>query len=329
VNTQPARRRAQSGSSTNNQALSGSLIEPEEFIVKIIAFHFHAPSDSETGTTEYDQRMAPRNRPANSPPRRTLLSFDEWAGDKQFATTLARGLELLRCFTPEHPVQGNTDLARKTGLPKATVSRLTYTLSNLGYLTSTLQFGKFQLAPAVVSLGYPLLAAFKARQLIRPAIREFSAITGGSVSLGVRDRLNIVYVETSRSSSVFSSNLSDIGMSHPIIATAIGRAYLAACNGIDRKRLLNQIKLKAPQLWERHSRAALKSVELFAKLGFVASYRPLRPEAQAVAVPFRLSSYHDIVVKNCVLHVSQLRPNQLEEDIGPRLVSVVQGLNLV
>jgi DNA-binding IclR family transcriptional regulator len=270
-----------------------------------------------------------KNQSTIDPPRRTLVSFDEWAGDKQFATTLARGLELLRCFTPDHPVQGNTDLARRTGLPKATVSRLTYTLTNLGYLSSNAQIGKFQLAPAVVSLGYPLLAAFKARQLIRPAIREFSNITGGSVSLGVRDRLNIVYVETSRSSSVFSSNLSDIGMSHPIIATAIGRAYLAACSTDERKRLLNQIKLKTPQLWERHNRAALKSVELFAKLGFVASYRPLRPEAQAVAVPFRISSYSDIVVMNCVLHVSQLRPNELEENIGPRLVSVVKGFGLV
>jgi DNA-binding IclR family transcriptional regulator len=272
--------------------------------------------------------MGLTNQSGRTPPRRTLLSFDDWAGDKQFATTLARGLELLRCFTPDHPVQGNTDLARRTGLPKATVSRLTYTLLNLGYLSSNAQYGKFQLAPAVVSLGYPLLAALKVRQLVRPAIREFAAITGGSVSLGVRDRLNMIYIETSRGTSVFSSNLSDIGMSHPIIASAIGRAYLAASSTTDRKKLSNQIRLKTPQLWERHGRAALKSIEAFAKQGFVTSYRPLRPEAQAVAVPFRISSYDDIVVMNCVMHVSQLGRNQLEEDIGPRLLSVVQAFKL-
>ena len=33
--------------------------------------------------------------------------FSEFAGDKQFATTLARGLEILRCFTPEAPTLGN------------------------------------------------------------------------------------------------------------------------------------------------------------------------------------------------------------------------------
>ena len=33
--------------------------------------------------------------------RRTPEGWSELEGDRQFATTLARGLELLRCFTPE------------------------------------------------------------------------------------------------------------------------------------------------------------------------------------------------------------------------------------
>ena len=41
--------------------------------------------------------------------------------DRQFVTALARGLELLRCFTPSESVLGNQELARKTGLPKPTI----------------------------------------------------------------------------------------------------------------------------------------------------------------------------------------------------------------
>ena len=36
------------------------------------------------------------------------------ATDRQFATTLAKGLEILRCFTPVKPVLGNSELAEKT-----------------------------------------------------------------------------------------------------------------------------------------------------------------------------------------------------------------------
>ena len=49
----------------------------------------------------------------------------EHEGDRQFATTLARGLEVLRCFTPLEPLLGNKEISVRTGLPKPTVSRLT------------------------------------------------------------------------------------------------------------------------------------------------------------------------------------------------------------
>lgn len=52
--------------------------------------------------------------------------------DRQFATTLARGLEMLRCFTPLQPVLSNKDLAHKLNVSKPTVSRFTYTLTRLG-----------------------------------------------------------------------------------------------------------------------------------------------------------------------------------------------------
>ncbi|WP_410315050.1 helix-turn-helix domain-containing protein, partial [Klebsiella pneumoniae] len=41
---------------------------------------------------------------------------------------------MLRCFTPRESLLGNQELAKKTGLPKPTVSRLTHTLTRLGYL---------------------------------------------------------------------------------------------------------------------------------------------------------------------------------------------------
>ncbi|MEG4313517.1 helix-turn-helix domain-containing protein, partial [Pseudomonas sp. FIP_A4] len=44
---------------------------------------------------------------------------------------LSRGLEVLRAFTHGSVVLGNQDIARITGLPKPTVSRLTYTLTRL------------------------------------------------------------------------------------------------------------------------------------------------------------------------------------------------------
>src|ERR1700730_13694970 len=96
----------------------------------------------------------------------------EHEGDRQFATTLARGLEVLRCFTPLEPLLGNKEISVRTGLPKPTVSRLTYTLTKLGYLRHNMRLGKYQLGSAVLSIGYPLLASMKVKQAAPAAVEE-------------------------------------------------------------------------------------------------------------------------------------------------------------
>src|SRR5260221_8907303 len=92
----------------------------------------------------------------------------EHEGDRQFATTLARGLEVLRCFTPLEPQLGNKEISVRTGLPKPTVSRLTYTLTKLGYLRHNMRLGKYQLGSAVLPIGYPLLPPLDRPQVAPP-----------------------------------------------------------------------------------------------------------------------------------------------------------------
>ncbi len=65
--------------------------------------------------------------------------------DRQFAVTLARGLEILRCFLPGERTLGNRDFVERTGLSKATVSRLAFTLTELGYLRHDVEARKYRL----------------------------------------------------------------------------------------------------------------------------------------------------------------------------------------
>ncbi|MGV3652750.1 MAG: IclR family transcriptional regulator [Noviherbaspirillum sp.] len=260
------------------------------------------------------------------PSDRSYDPVSEFEGDKQFATTLARGLEILRCFTPQTPILSNSELSRRTGLTKPTISRFTYTLSRLGYLRSDPRHGKYQLGSAVLSLSYPLLANIALRQIVRPMMNELADYVRGSVSMGIRDRLNIVYVETSRSYSAFHSQLSDIGMSHPIAGSAIGRAYLAGCDMSERTALLNEIKVKTPADWERHQHAIAQSLEQFDRHGFCVSRGEVRSEIHGVGVPMRRRTDGEIIVFNCVVQSFMVKPNMLEQDIGPRLAAMVRTL---
>ena len=69
-----------------------------------------------------------------------LARIADATGDRQFAIALARGLELLRAFGPADRALTNRELCDRTGLPKATVSRMTHTLTLLGYLSAMLMW---------------------------------------------------------------------------------------------------------------------------------------------------------------------------------------------
>jgi len=256
--------------------------------------------------------------PASSP-----YSY-EHEGDRQFATTLARGLEVLRCFTPLEPMLGNKEISVRTGLPKPTVSRLTYTLTKLGYLRHNMRLGKYQLGSAVLSIGYPLLASMSIRQIARPFMKELADYTNGAVNMGIRDRLAMVFVEACRSGNI--TTLPDIGTSVPIAQSVIGRAFLFACTPAEREAVLNQMKVKEPAMLSKNQPAITKSLEDIRTKGYCFANGDIRREVHAVGVPMRRSVDGEIVTFNCAVPVFMLKKSQLEDDIGPRLVAMVRNI---
>ena len=248
----------------------------------------------------------------------------EHEGDRQFATTLARGLEVLRCFTPLEPMLGNKEISVRTGLPKPTVSRLTYTLTKLGYLRHNMRLGKYQLGSAVLSIGYPLLASMSVRQIARPLMKELADYCNGSVNMGVRDRLNMVYVEACRSGNL--TTLPDIGTSVPIAQSVMGRAFLYACTPPEREAVLNHMKVKEPEMLRKYQPAIAKSLEDVRGKGYCVSNGDLRREVHAVGVPMRRNVDGEIVTFNCGVPTFLLKKGQLEDDVGPRLVAMVRNI---
>jgi DNA-binding IclR family transcriptional regulator len=161
--------------------------------------------------------------------------------DRQFATTLARGLDVLRAFAPDAIRLGNKDIVARTGLPKATVSRLTYTLTQLGYLRRNAHQNKYELAPQALGLCQPLLAGLTVRHLARPVLERLAAEVHGTAGLAICDRVSMVCVEAANPRSVPPAL--EIGAAMPLLGSAAGLAYVAGCTVEERTSLLNRMRV--------------------------------------------------------------------------------------
>ncbi|MFC7555414.1 IclR family transcriptional regulator [Pseudoroseomonas wenyumeiae] len=113
--------------------------------------------------------------------------------DRQFIQVLARAMDILRAFTAEDSVLGNQELAERTGLPKATVSRLTYTMTKLGQLSYLPRFAKYQLGLGLVPLGQLALDNLAIRQVAAPLMRHLAEETNASVSRQSRRAVDAVH----------------------------------------------------------------------------------------------------------------------------------------
>jgi DNA-binding IclR family transcriptional regulator len=164
------------------------------------------------------------------------------ATDRSFVVALSRGLDVLRAFQPNDGLLGNQEIAARTKLPKPTISRLTYTLTKLGYLTPVPRFEKYQLAPAALALGYAALANLGVRHLSEPYREELMRETGGAVAIGGRDRLSMIYFGQSRGMTLGVQL--DVGSRIPIATTAMGRAYIWALP--DEERAATCANITAP-----------------------------------------------------------------------------------
>jgi DNA-binding IclR family transcriptional regulator len=253
--------------------------------------------------------------------------FPDESKDRNFVTALARGLDLLRCFTPEESLLGNQELAAKTGLAKATVSRLTYTLAKLGCLKKSAASGKYHLDVGVLAFGYQMLSNLSARAIARPFMEEMARYSGVAVAMAARDRLQMVYLDVVHGQANLTMRR-QVGSYLPLHLSSMGRASLAAMPENERDFLLGHIRTRYADDWLEIRRGLERAFRDYADFGFCLSIGEWTRDVNSVAVPL-VHKEHGILAFNCGGPAFQLPRDKLEDDIGPRLIDMVNQIQAV
>jgi DNA-binding IclR family transcriptional regulator len=244
--------------------------------------------------------------------------------DPSFATTLAHGLDLLAAFRNGSSPLSNADLASATGLSRPTVSRLTYTLTQLGYLKRDAK-GRFQLGLGVLAAAYPVLSALKVRQMARSLMREFAAYAGGTVSIAMPFGLDFIYVETLRTTDAVS-HVPDVGFTSTMATTAVGRALLSLYTKDELEQHVARVKAERPEEAEYVLRRTLPDMELCKERGFAVSIGEWRRELFGVAAPLYRTASGDCLSVNCGMPSFRFSAEQIERECGPRILGLARSI---
>ncbi|GAC1421138.1 MAG: IclR family transcriptional regulator C-terminal domain-containing protein [Acidobacteriaceae bacterium] len=152
-------------------------------------------------------------------------SLDQYTGDPNFMTSLARGLLVIQSFSPQHPQMTISQLAVKTGLSRAAVRRCLYTLTKLGFAGAE-DGSRYGLRPRMLALSNTYSTSSTLSTAAQPILERMSASLRESFSVATLDGDEIVYIARTQVHRVLAVDL-HIGSRLPAYCTSMGRVLLA------------------------------------------------------------------------------------------------------
>lgn len=239
-------------------------------------------------------------------------------GNRKFANTLARGLSVLRAFRASDDGLSHSEIAARTRLAGATVTRLTFTLVELGFLSQDGRSGRFRLGPAAIALGSVASAAVSFVDLASGPMQELSNRTGTLALLAVRDGERMMLARTWRPVGTASIWL-EPGHRLPIHGSSSGQAVLAALSDARFAAMQPDAGLRAFRQNGYEQLLARGFTIAPAETRFAAS-------VNAVSVPFHAGEFGEPVAFSCGALPEMLSDERMLTEVGPALRDAVRDL---
>lgn len=245
--------------------------------------------------------------------------------DRNFVSALARGIDLLRAFGPADDYLGNAELSRRTGIPRPTVSRLTYTLTRLGYLVYAVSLEKYRLGPGAMLLGHRYLSGSGIREVAQPLMQSLAFATDCTVALATADRHEMVYLAVCQPRDALVMRL-NAGSRLPTATSALGRAWLAGLDSERRMVALDDLARHYDARWPPLKTRIERSLRDFGRRGFCVAHAEWDRSVSGVAAPVVLGGGSEVLALNIGGAATRLSPEVLESNLGPRIRQLAEAI---
>lgn len=252
-----------------------------------------------------------------------MLREEAHRDDRQFVTALARGLDILSCFSGTRPEIGGTELAQMTGLPQPTVWRLCHTMMQLGYLVS-INGDRMRPGIPVLRLGRAALACIPIAAAARERMQAMADRFGSASGLGARDGSRMVFVQRCLSESQLVMNLK-VGARLPLVTSAVGWGLLAGYDEAEREEILAD-HVKSEARWPKAEPAFRQAMAEYSDQGFILNIGTFHAGYNTAAVPIMGQDGRPVFGLTCAGSAATHSPAYLRKEIAPELVRLARDL---
>ncbi len=238
--------------------------------------------------------------------------------EKDFVSSLARGLAVIRVFGRDAPSMTLTDVAKRAGMTRAAARRFLLTLTQLGYVSTDGKY--FQLTPRVMDLGFAYLSSMDLWQVSMPYMEQVSKELQESCSASVLDGCDVVYVARVPARRIMSVSLT-VGTRLPAFCTSMGRVLLAAKTDAEIADYLAATELKAYTANTIVDREKLTEAILQTRReGYALVDQELEEGLRSLAVPIRNKAGLVLGAMNVSGHATRIS----REDMQGRFLPVLR-----
>ncbi|SDD60295.1 IclR family transcriptional regulator domain-containing protein [Glycomyces harbinensis] len=239
--------------------------------------------------------------------------------NSDYVQTLARGLAVIRAFSAERPELTLSEVAKETGLTRATARRFLLTLTELGYVRAGGRH--FRLTPRVLELGFAYLSSLSLPELAQPHLERLVAEVQESASVAVLDGTDIVYVSRVATRRIMRVAI-NIGTRFPAVSTSMGRVLLA---DLDTERLDAALEEARPVAFTPFTitdEARLRAeIDLVRSQGWAFVDQELEEGLRSIAVPIRDQWGKAVAAMNVSSHTSRNDLDSVRRDLLPPLLA--------
>lgn len=240
-------------------------------------------------------------------------------------TPLMRALEVLSAFAVHDTWLTNKEIASRTKLPVSTANRLLKSLVNLGYVSHCDKHRQYRLAAPVLALGYAATAHSDVQREVHREIAAFADEHNLTVLLAMRDRLELVILDSCSGTEITRRQSFYVGTRIAIASSLLGHTLLAALPALERSYLMDNIARRAPQTWSEFEPEMAEAFRQLRAFGFCHGVSQVENGLRLFAVPVSFTG-RGLFVLTCLGSLGQMGKARVTRELGPKLVALAARL---